>query len=46
MFRVIPGVLELGSMDHALHVLIGLVFIISAALTRGNLTQYTEGNPG
>ena len=46
MFRMIPGVLELGTMDHLLHVVIGLVFIIAAVLTRGNLTQYTEGNPG
>jgi hypothetical protein len=46
MFRMIPGVLELGSMDHLLHVAIGLIFIIGAVFTRGNLTQYTEGNPG
>lgn len=46
MFRMIPGVLELGSMDHLLHVAIGLAFIIAATLTRGNMTQYVEGNPG
>jgi hypothetical protein len=46
MFRLIPGVLELGTVDHLLHVLIGLVFIISAVLTRGDMTKYTEGSPG
>jgi hypothetical protein len=46
MFRMIPGVLELGTVDHLLHVLIGLVFIIGAVLTRGDMTRYTEGNPG
>ncbi len=34
MFRIIPGVLELGSMDHLLHFIIGAVFLIAAALTR------------
>lgn len=46
MFRMIPGVLELGSIDHGLHVVIGLIFIIAAALTRGNMMQHIEGNPG
>jgi hypothetical protein len=45
MFRVIPGVLELCSMDHLLHIIIGLVFIIAAALTRANLVRYAEGDP-
>ena len=46
MFRLIPGYLELGTMDHLVHVVFGLVFIIAAALTRGDATKYMEGNPG
>ncbi len=44
MFRLIPGVFELGTTDHVLHFIIGAVFIIAAALTRVNLVKYTEGN--
>jgi hypothetical protein len=46
MFRLIPGYLELGTMDHLVHVLIGLVFIIAAALTRADATRNLEGNVG
>jgi len=45
MFRLIPGVFELGTTDHILHFIIGAVFIVAAALTRANLVKYTEGNP-
>lgn len=45
MFRMIPGHFELGTIDHSLHLAIGLVFIIGAVLTRQtNLTRYMEGN--
>lgn len=48
MFRLIPGILELGSIDHAVHFLIGAIYIIGAAITRTgrNATEYLEGNPG
>ena len=47
MFRIIPGVLELGSMDHLIHLLIGAVYIIAGALTRTarNAAEFFEGNP-
>ncbi|MBA2620373.1 MAG: hypothetical protein H0U87_04155 [Acidobacteria bacterium] len=45
MFRIIPGVFELGTTDHILHFVIGAVFLIAAAMTRANLVKYTEGNP-
>jgi hypothetical protein len=34
MLHVLPGNLELGIMDHILHVLIGLIFLIGGFLTR------------
>lgn len=47
MFHVIPGVFELGTMDHLVHLLIGAVYIIGGALTRTarNAAEYFEGNP-
>lgn len=47
MFRVIPGVLELGSMDHIIHIVIGAVYLIAAAVTRTrrNAAEFFEGNP-
>jgi hypothetical protein len=35
VLTVIPGALELGTMDHTLHVAIGAIFIVGALLTRG-----------
>ena len=48
MFRMIPGVLELGTIDHLIHIVIGAVYIIAAALTRTrrDAAEYLEGNPG
>ena len=47
MFRMIPGVLELGTMDHLIHVVIGAVYLIAGALTRTHRTavEVFEGNP-
>lgn len=47
MFRMIPGALELGTIDHLVHFVIGAVYIIAAALTKTktNVTEYLEGNP-
>lgn len=47
MFHMIPGVLELGTMDHLVHVLIGAVYIIAAPLTKTkrNAAEFLEGNP-
>ena len=35
LWKVIPNMLELGTSDHVLHILLGLVFVIGALLTRG-----------
>lgn len=34
LFQVIPGVLELGMMDHIIHIVIGLLFLAGGFLTR------------
>jgi len=48
MFRMIPGVFELGTMDHIIHIIIGAVYLFGAVLTRTRRTaaEYLEGNPG
>lgn len=37
LFAVIPGQLELGSMDHTVHILLGLVFLIGGLLTKADV---------
>lgn len=34
LFKVIPGMLELGTADHAIHVLLGAIFLIGGLMTR------------
>lgn len=34
MLRVIPGQLELGTMDHIIHVLLGAIYLIGGLMTR------------
>ena len=34
LFKVLPGTLELGTMDHGLHILLGLVFLVAGFLTK------------
>lgn len=34
MLTVIPGMLELGTMDHAVHVLLGVVFLAAGLMTK------------
>lgn len=41
LFKVIPGVLELGTPDHALHILLGLIFLIGGFLTKADLSART-----
>jgi hypothetical protein len=35
---VLPGALEFGTMDHTIHIVIGLVYLIGGLLTRADLT--------
>jgi hypothetical protein len=34
LLRVIPGVLELGRMDHIIHILLGVVFLVGGLMDR------------
>jgi hypothetical protein len=38
LFKVIPGVLELGTMDHCIHLLLGIVFLAGGLLTKDYAT--------
>jgi hypothetical protein len=35
LLKLIPGTLEFGTMDHAVHILLGAVYLIAGFLTRG-----------
>ncbi len=41
MLSVLPGALELGTMDHVVHVLLGLVYLVGGLMTRGDATPAT-----
>ena len=38
LFQVIPGVLELGMMDHLIHVALGIVFLAAGVMTKAAAT--------
>jgi hypothetical protein len=42
MWKVIPGTLELGTMDHVVHVLLGLIFLIGGFLTKADVRAATD----
>jgi hypothetical protein len=42
LFRVIPGQLELGMMDHVVHILLGLVFLIGGFITKADVARATD----
>ena len=42
MFKVIPGVLELGSRDHAIHILLGIIFLIGGFLTKTAINRTAD----
>ena len=48
MFKAIPGVLELGTIDHLIHFVIGAVYLAVGAFTRTarSAAEVFEGNPG
>jgi len=33
LFKILPGILELGRVDHTLHIMLGILFIIGAVTT-------------
>jgi hypothetical protein len=42
LLKVIPGVLELGTPDHILHILIGAIFLIAGLMTKARLDRATD----
>jgi Domain of unknown function (DUF4383) len=34
LFKVLPGTLELGTSDHTLHIILGIIFLIAGFLTK------------
>ena len=43
LFSVIPGVLELGTSDHSLHILLGIVFLVAGLMTKAALDRAVTG---
>ena len=39
LWKVIPGTLELGTADHAIHVLLGIVFLAGALMTKADVRR-------
>ena len=42
MWKVIPGTLELGTSDHALHILLGVVFLAGALMTKADVRRTVD----
>ena len=42
LLQVIPGVFELGTMDHVIHLLLGAIFLIGGFLTKAEVARATE----
>jgi uncharacterized membrane protein HdeD (DUF308 family) len=42
LWAVIPGTLELGTADHAVHILLGVVFLAGALMTRSNSARAVD----
>jgi hypothetical protein len=42
LWKVIPGQLELGTMDHVVHVLLGVVFLIGGFLSKADVRRATD----
>ncbi|CDM66296.1 DUF4383 domain-containing protein [Pyrinomonas methylaliphatogenes] len=42
LWRVLPGTLELGVMDHVVHILLGIVFLIGGFLTKAEVGRTAE----
>jgi hypothetical protein len=42
LWKVIPGQLELGMMDHIIHVLLGILFLIGGFLTKADVARAVD----
>ena len=41
LFKVLPGMLELGTMDHVVHILLGAIFLVAGLMTKADLERAT-----
>ncbi|HEY0406919.1 MAG TPA: DUF4383 domain-containing protein [Pyrinomonadaceae bacterium] len=42
LWKLIPGQLELGRMDHIIHVLLGIIFLIGGLMSKPDLARATD----
>ncbi|HEV2706554.1 MAG TPA: DUF4383 domain-containing protein [Pyrinomonadaceae bacterium] len=42
LLRLLPGSLELGSADHGIHILLGIVFLIGGLLTKAHVDRVAD----
>jgi Domain of unknown function (DUF4383) len=42
LWKVIPGTLELGTADHAIHILLGIVFLAGALMTKADVARAVD----
>ncbi len=42
LLKVIPGVLELGTSDHSLHIILGIAFLAGGLLTRSDVRRAAD----
>jgi hypothetical protein len=42
LWKVIPGTLEFGTADHAIHILLGIIFLAGGLLTKADLARATD----
>ncbi|MDQ3805698.1 MAG: DUF4383 domain-containing protein [Acidobacteriota bacterium] len=42
LLKVLPGSLELASMDHLVHILLGIIFLVGGFLTRADVHRHVD----
>ena len=42
LFKLIPGVVEFGTPDHVVHIVLGLAFLVGGLLTKADLGRVTD----
>jgi hypothetical protein len=42
LWKVIPGTLELGTADHAIHILLGIIFLVGALMTKADVARAVD----
>lgn len=42
LFKVIPGTLELGTVDHTFHIVVGLAYLVSGLLTKAAVNRVAD----